>query len=100
MSSPQRQLSAASAAGGSATRRLDHQLTTAADNRLVRRICGEFLEMPGLRLTCEQAQRLWCLDRDTCLEVLQSLVNAKFLCRRQGMYMRFTDGSERVEGVL
>src|SRR5262245_7291557 len=33
---------------------------------LLRRIEGEYLEMPGLQLTREQAQRLWVLDCDTC----------------------------------
>lgn len=59
------------------------------------RICGEFLEMPGLRLTGAQAQRLWGLDQQTCLELLESLVDANFLCRRRdGMYTRLTDGRE------
>ena len=60
---------------------------------MLQRICGEFLEMPGLRLTCQQAQRLWGLDERTCLEVLEFLVDAKFLWRpRHGMYTRLTDG--------
>ena len=29
---------------------------------VVRRIRGEFLEMPGLRLTLDQARRLWRLE--------------------------------------
>ena len=32
---------------------------------LVHRVRGEFLEMPGLRLTRAQAQRLWGLDEET-----------------------------------
>jgi hypothetical protein len=48
-------------------------------NPLVNRVKGEFLEMPGLRLRVEQAQRLWHLDRDSCEWVLTSLVEAKFL---------------------
>jgi DNA-binding IclR family transcriptional regulator len=48
---------------------------------MLQRICGEFLEMPGLRLTLEQAQRLWGLDEQTCRELLAVLVEAKFLCR-------------------
>ena len=46
---------------------------------VLRRIQGEFLEMPGLRLTTSQAQRLWGLDREICETVLQSLVSEKFL---------------------
>ena len=32
---------------------------------LVQRIDGEYHEMPGLKLTEAQAQRLWGLDADT-----------------------------------
>jgi hypothetical protein len=63
------------------------------DDALLQRVCGEFLEMPGLRLTRPQAQRLWGLDESACLQVLDSLVDSKFLCRAgQGMYTRVTDG--------
>jgi hypothetical protein len=61
---------------------------------LLRRVSGEFLEMPGLRLTCEQAQRLWGLDRDTCVEVLSELVATSFLTRAaDGQYGRATEVS-------
>ena len=33
---------------------------------LLRRVRGEFFEMPGLGLTVDQAQRLWGLERNTC----------------------------------
>lgn len=57
------------------------------------RIYGEYLEMPGLRLTCAQAQRLWGLDQQTCLTVLDSLISDGFLQRgRDGLYARLTDG--------
>jgi hypothetical protein len=57
---------------------------------MLNRVRGEFLEMPGLRLRVEQAQRLWGLDRSTCEELLSSLVDAKFLWRRSGdVYCRF-----------
>lgn len=48
------------------------------------RIKGEFLEMPGLRLTLPQAQRLWSLDRDLCRCLLDSLVDSRFLQRKAG----------------
>lgn len=64
------------------------------DERLIRRVYSEFLEMPGLRLTRQQAQRLWGLDERTCAALLESLVDAKFLCRPgHGMYARSTDGT-------
>lgn len=62
--------------------------------KLLRRIWNEYLEMPGLRLTSQQAQRLWALDADTCSAVLESLVELKFLRRGpEGRYFRLTDGN-------
>jgi hypothetical protein len=56
---------------------------------VVRRIRGEFLEMPGLRLTSEQARRLWRLDETACEAVLGALVDARFLARtRDGAFIR------------
>ena len=48
---------------------------------LLRRVRSEFIEMPGLRLRVDQAQRLWNLDRTLCESVLRTLVDAKFLGR-------------------
>lgn len=59
---------------------------------MIYRIRGEFLEMPGLRLTVEQAARLWHVDAATCVDVLSRLVAAQFLTRtRAGAYVR-SDG--------
>jgi hypothetical protein len=56
---------------------------------VVKRVRGEFLEMPGLRLTPEQARRLWRLDEPSCVAVLNALVDAKFLARtRDGAFVR------------
>ena len=56
---------------------------------VLRRIRGEFLEMPGLRLTAEQARRLWRLDQTACDAVLGALVDARFLARtRDGAFVR------------
>jgi len=46
---------------------------------LVERVRGEFIEMPGLRLTPAQAERLWHLDPPTCQRVIDLLVTAAFL---------------------
>ena len=55
----------------------------------LRRVQGEFIEMPGLRLTSAQAQRLWGLDRAACDALLGALVDAKFLFRtRDGAFVR------------
>jgi hypothetical protein len=48
---------------------------------VLQRIQGEFVEMPGLRLTAAQAQRLWGLERDVCDALLGALVDAKFLAQ-------------------
>ena len=56
---------------------------------ICRRIRGEYTEMPGLRLTVTQAQRLWGLDRTACETVLSALVDVEFLIRnRDGAFMR------------
>jgi hypothetical protein len=46
---------------------------------VVRRIRGEFREMPGLHLTPAQAMRLWGLEREICHLVIEGLVAAAFL---------------------
>ena len=56
---------------------------------VLRRVQGEYIEMPGLRLTIAQAQRLWGLDRAVCDALLGALVEAKFLLRtRDGAFVR------------
>ncbi len=60
-----------------------------SDQHVVHRVRGEYLEMPGLRLTFAQARRLWTLDVNTCESVLGSLVKSKFLVvTDQGQYAR------------
>jgi hypothetical protein len=56
---------------------------------LIRRVRGEYLEMPGLRLTSAQASRLWGLDSRTCQKLLHKLLDAQFLtCTTDGRYGR------------
>jgi hypothetical protein len=62
--------------------------------RIIERIRGEYLEMPGLRLTPQQAQRLCGVDQTVCKAVLDALVDAQFLAVNvHGMYTRATDGA-------
>jgi hypothetical protein len=62
---------------------------TGANDEVLRRVQGEFLEMPGLRLTERQARRLWGLDAASCDALLRTLVDAKFLFKtRDGAFMR------------
>ena len=59
------------------------------EDEVLRRVQGEFLEMPGLRLTPAQARRLWGLDAASCEALLTALVEANFLFQtRDGAFMR------------
>lgn len=60
-----------------------------AGDEVLRRVQAEYLEMPGLRLTVAQAQRLWGLERDDCDRLLTQLVKANFLFQtRDGAFIR------------
>jgi len=60
---------------------------------VLKRMRAEYLEMPGLRLTLEQAQRLCGLERALCKMVLDALVADNFLCvKSDGAYARLTEG--------
>lgn len=66
--------------------------TTREDN-LLRRVRGEYREMPGMRLTIEQAMLFWSLDRETCTSIFDSLVAARFLERdATGRYRKTRTG--------
>jgi hypothetical protein len=53
----------------------------ASRKALVRRVLVEFEEMPGMRLTQAQAQRLFGLRTDICARVLVDLVEETALRR-------------------
>jgi hypothetical protein len=54
---------------------------------------AEYLEIPGLRLTKDQVQRLWGLDPLTCEALLAALVDVRFLRRtHQDAYVRADAG--------
>jgi hypothetical protein len=56
------------------------------------RLQAEFLEMPGLRLTGKQVQRLCGVDEAICQAVLDVLVSEKFLrANPDGTYARLSD---------
>lgn len=53
---------------------------------------AEFVQMPGLRLSAEQVQRVCKLERTVCNVMLQSLVDEKFLyMRSDGAYAQAAD---------
>ena len=67
---------------------------------LVRRVRGEFLEMPGLRLTLQQARRLWRLDEFMCDAVLAVLVDAHFLAQNLRRLVRPSGRPLRLKGTV
>ena len=67
-------------------------LRTVGDSSLLHRVHGEYMEMPGLRLTLAQACRLWNVDQDTSLDVLNRLVAEQFLRVSGPHYVRAASG--------
>lgn len=71
-----------------------------SSDEVLRRVQGEFLEMPGLRLTEPQARRLWGLDAASCGVVLRILTDARFLFRtRDGAFMRVEQAAPLKAGL-
>ena len=52
---------------------------TIRQDAVIARVRGEYREMPGMRLTIEQAMRLWSLDRQVCSDTMDSLVASRYL---------------------
>jgi hypothetical protein len=60
---------------------------------VMQRVTAEYLEMPGLRLTAAQVQRLCGIPPTMCQRALDALVKWKFLCvKPDGHYVRLTEG--------
>ena len=58
-------------------------------NRILELIQAEYAELPGLKLTPWQAQRLWHLSPDVCTAALKTLVDGHVLSRTgDGAYVR------------
>jgi hypothetical protein len=57
----------------------ERSIQDASPRALASRIIGEYLEMPGLSLTIEQACRLWGCDIATCRHVVDLLVSERVL---------------------
>jgi hypothetical protein len=58
---------------------------------LVHRVFGEFNEMPCLRLTSEQAQRLFGMPAEVCQRVLADLVKSGTLVKGGDERFRLND---------
>jgi hypothetical protein len=60
---------------------------------IVERVRSEYIEMPGMRLTPRQLQRLCGIGPALCDAVLESMVDSRFLTAKpDGTYARATEG--------
>jgi hypothetical protein len=65
-------------------------MSTGSHDQILNRLRGEFREMPGMKLTLEQVQRLCGIEPPLCKLALETLVEAKFLrLGSDGAYMLF-----------
>jgi hypothetical protein len=56
---------------------------------LIKRVQDAFLDIPGLSMTVEQAQRWFHLDRATCQALLDVLMDSAVITRRpDGAFVR------------
>jgi hypothetical protein len=70
----------------------ESRVNSSSSEQMLQRIAGEYREMPSLRLTAEQAQRLFHLDAQSCTELLRELVHLEFLtCAADGRYARASE---------
>ena len=64
--------------------------STCSHEQILDRLRAEFREMPDMRLTLEQVQRLCGIEPSLCKLALEALVEAKFLrLRSDGAYVVF-----------
>ena len=65
-------------------------MSTCSPEHILDRLRAEFREMPDMRLTLEQVQRLCGIEPPLCERALQILVEAKFLrLGSDGAYVLF-----------
>jgi hypothetical protein len=64
---------------GTAVAQVDAMTNSALSTEWLRVIQEEYREIPGLKLTRPQAQRLWGLEGHVCEALLDSLIAANFL---------------------
>lgn len=73
---------------------------TAQVREALLRIQTEFVEMPDLKLTARQAQRLWNLSHDVWETALTVLMRNQFLVQtRDGAYVRYGALGARVDVI-
>jgi hypothetical protein len=67
---------------------------------VVKRLRAEYLQVPGLRLTVEQVQRLCGIERMMSESVLDALVDARFLTvTSDGSYTHVMEGEAASHGT-
>jgi hypothetical protein len=67
-------------------------------SELIGRIRGEFLEMPGLKLSLQQACRLWNLSASACGEALDALRAEGFLYQTpSGAFIAFPSATRMLK---
>ena len=65
---------------------------------LIGRIRGEFTEMPGLKLSLQQACRLWSLSAGACREALDALRAEGFLYQTpSGAFIAFPSATRMIK---
>jgi Transcriptional regulators len=65
---------------------------------LIGRIRGEFIEMPGLKLSFQQACRLWNLSAGPCREALDALRAEGFLYQTpSGAFIAFPSATRMIK---
>ena len=69
-----------------------HEIEYDTVTNLLVRVYGEYAELPGLQLTVAQASRLWNVNQAVSAHVLDRLVDAAFLRRAGGSYVRADSG--------
>ena len=63
-----------------------------AGQHVLERIRAEYREMPGLSLKAAQVQRLCGVERELCKDILDALVEGRFLdLKADGTYVRPID---------
>jgi hypothetical protein len=73
---------------------LTKTLVIISKDEMLRRILSDYLEMPDLRLSLAQAQRVWEVDEETCTQLLESLTEDGLLHRNyDGTYTLPVEGS-------
>lgn len=65
------------------------------DTELTRRIRAEFLEMPGLRLTANQAARVFGVDAAHAVRLMDALIEEGMLIRDSGGVYRPAGSGQR-----